>query len=172
MTRIRFGDLPSTNTPINAENLNKLNNVIVSSEEPTTGEEVWIDNVNKKIHTKNNNNEYEEFYNEEKIDKNISDILNITQLKETALKCSSLGKIDANTTTTFSLAKNWGFLFLYNDWGNGGIYAYNMQTAGATKMAVYTIRENSMTTVAGESGTRNVKFTTGQVSFTAYNIYF
>ena len=42
MTKIRFEDLPSTNTPINAENLNKLNNVIVSSEEPTTGEEVWI----------------------------------------------------------------------------------------------------------------------------------
>lgn len=42
MTKIRFEDLPSTNTPINAENLNKLNNVIVSSEEPTTGEEVWF----------------------------------------------------------------------------------------------------------------------------------
>lgn len=64
MTRIRFEDLPSTNTPINAENLNKLNNVIVSSKEPTTGEEVWIDNVNKKIHTKTDNG-YEEFYNEE-----------------------------------------------------------------------------------------------------------
>ena len=68
MTRIRFEDLPSTNTPINAENLNKLNNVIVSSEEPTTGEEVWIDNVNKKIHTKTNNG-YEEFYNEEEHNK-------------------------------------------------------------------------------------------------------
>ena len=43
MTKIRFEDLPSTNTPINAENLNKLNNVIVSSEEPTTGEEVWLE---------------------------------------------------------------------------------------------------------------------------------
>lgn len=41
-------------------------NVIVSSEEPTTGEEVWIDNVNKKIHTKNDNG-YEEFYNEDLI---------------------------------------------------------------------------------------------------------
>jgi hypothetical protein len=68
MTRIRFENSPSTNTPINAENLNKLNNVIVSSEEPTTGEEVWIDNVNKKIHTKNDNG-YEEFYNEEEHNK-------------------------------------------------------------------------------------------------------
>ena len=42
MTRIRFEDLPSTNTPRNAENLNKLNNVVISSSEPTTGEEVWI----------------------------------------------------------------------------------------------------------------------------------
>ena len=42
MTKIRFEDLPSVNTPINAENLNKLNNVIVSREEPATGEEVWL----------------------------------------------------------------------------------------------------------------------------------
>ena len=42
MTRIRFEDLPSTNTPRNAENLNKLNNVVISSTKPTTGEEVWI----------------------------------------------------------------------------------------------------------------------------------
>ena len=42
MTRIRFEDLPSTNTPRNAENLNKLNNVVISPAEPTTGEEVWI----------------------------------------------------------------------------------------------------------------------------------
>jgi hypothetical protein len=42
MTRIRFEDLPSTNTPRNAENLNKLNNVLISSAEPTTGEEVWL----------------------------------------------------------------------------------------------------------------------------------
>lgn len=42
MTRIRFEDLPSRNTPRNAENLNKLNNVVISPTEPTTGEEVWI----------------------------------------------------------------------------------------------------------------------------------
>ena len=42
MTRIRFENLPSTNTPRNAENLNKLNNVVISSTEPTTGEEVWL----------------------------------------------------------------------------------------------------------------------------------
>ena len=42
MTRIRFEDLPSTNTPRNAENLNKLNNIVISPTEPTTGEEVWI----------------------------------------------------------------------------------------------------------------------------------
>lgn len=64
MTRIRFENLPSTNTPRNAENLNKLNNVVISSTEPTTGEEVWIDNTNKKIYTKNDNGVYEEFYRE------------------------------------------------------------------------------------------------------------
>lgn len=42
MTRIRFEDLPSTNTPRNAENLNKLNNVVIGTTEPTTGEEMWV----------------------------------------------------------------------------------------------------------------------------------
>ena len=68
MTRIRFEDLPSTNTPRNAENLNKLNNVVISPTEPTTGEEVWIDDVNKKIYTKNDNGSYEEFYNEKNLE--------------------------------------------------------------------------------------------------------
>lgn len=38
MSRIRFEDT----TPINKSNLNKLNNVVISGAEPTTGEEVWI----------------------------------------------------------------------------------------------------------------------------------
>jgi hypothetical protein len=42
MTKIKFENTPSTKTPINAENLNKLNNVVINSTEPTTGEEVWI----------------------------------------------------------------------------------------------------------------------------------
>ena len=42
MTRIRFEDLPSRNTPRNATNFNKLNNVVISSTEPNTGEEVWV----------------------------------------------------------------------------------------------------------------------------------
>ena len=37
--------------------------VKVSPTEPTTGEEVWIDNTNKKIYTKNDNDVYEEFNN-------------------------------------------------------------------------------------------------------------
>lgn len=49
MTRIRFEDLPSTNTPRNAENLNKLNNVVISSTEPTTGEEVWVQKSKNKF---------------------------------------------------------------------------------------------------------------------------
>ena len=70
MTRIRFEDLPSTNTPRNAENLNKLNNVVISSTEPTTGEEVWIQktDTDKKIYIKNDNDVYEEFYDETKLE--------------------------------------------------------------------------------------------------------
>ena len=63
MTRIRFENAPSTNTPINADNLNKLNNVVISSSEPTTGEEVWFkkNDTEKKIYVKNDNGIYEEF---------------------------------------------------------------------------------------------------------------
>ena len=68
MTRIRFEDLPSRNTPRNADNLNKLNNVVISPTEPTTGEEVWIkksDNlfdVNTPVNTSylNTNGEFVE----------------------------------------------------------------------------------------------------------------
>lgn len=65
MTRIRFENAPSTNTPINAGNLNKLNNVVISSSEPTTGEEVWFkkNDTEKKIYVKNDNGVYEEFLN-------------------------------------------------------------------------------------------------------------
>jgi hypothetical protein len=49
MTRIRFEDLPSRNTPRNAENLNKLNNVVISPTEPTTGEEVWLKKSNNLL---------------------------------------------------------------------------------------------------------------------------
>ena len=66
MTRIKFENSPSTKTPINAKNLDKLNNVVISTTEPTTGEEVWIqasDNL-KKIFVKNDNGVYEKFYDE------------------------------------------------------------------------------------------------------------
>ena len=49
MTKIKFENSPSTNTPINADNLNKLNNVVISSSEPTTGEEVWIQKSNNLL---------------------------------------------------------------------------------------------------------------------------
>lgn len=55
MTRIRFENLPSTNTPVSAEDLDKLNNVVISSTEPTTGEEVWLQK-GKNLFDKNNVN--------------------------------------------------------------------------------------------------------------------
>ena len=53
MSRMQFEDLPSKETPINAENLNKLNNVVISPTEPTTGEEVWIKSGGKNFFNKN-----------------------------------------------------------------------------------------------------------------------
>ena len=48
------------------------NAVVVSPTEPSDGK-VWIDNVNKKIHTKNDNG-YEEFYNEENFNEKITNL--------------------------------------------------------------------------------------------------
>lgn len=53
MSRIKFENSPSIKTPINAENLNKLNNVVISPTEPTTGEEVWIKSGGKNLFNKN-----------------------------------------------------------------------------------------------------------------------
>lgn len=42
MSDMYFENLPSTSTPITAENLNKLNDIKVSSTQPNTGEKVWF----------------------------------------------------------------------------------------------------------------------------------
>ena len=62
-----FKDLPSTDTPINPENLNQIqdNLVVVSETEPAgdNREKVWIQktDTDKKMFIKNDNDVYEEF---------------------------------------------------------------------------------------------------------------
>ena len=53
MSDMYFENLPSTNTPINATNLNKLNDIKVSPTEPSTGEKVWIKHTGN-LFNKNN----------------------------------------------------------------------------------------------------------------------
>lgn len=53
MSDMYFQNLPSTSTPITAENLNKLNDIKVSSTEPITGEKMWIQK-GKNLLDKNN----------------------------------------------------------------------------------------------------------------------
>lgn len=43
MTKINFKDFPDLSTKVNAENLNKLNNVHVGIEEPSLDEELWVE---------------------------------------------------------------------------------------------------------------------------------
>ena len=43
MTKILFKDLPDRTTPINATNLNKLNNVSIGTSTPTLNEELWVE---------------------------------------------------------------------------------------------------------------------------------
>lgn len=108
MTRIRFEDLPSTNTPRNAENLNKLNNVVISSTEPTTGEEVWIDNINKKIYTKNDNGVYEEFYKDNEIVESGSNANgNWVKYADGRMECY----IEKTVAFNFSSNQKWGVVW-------------------------------------------------------------
>lgn len=93
MTRIRFEDLPSTNTPRNAENLNKLNNVIISPTEPTTGEEVWIQKSNNVF-----NEEYA---------KNASNYAKFGTLTSVGYNSTPI-YLEPNTTYTFSRTDNAG----------------------------------------------------------------
>ena len=46
MTKITFENKPSTKTPINGTNLNKLNNVSVGITKPTLNEETWVQKSN------------------------------------------------------------------------------------------------------------------------------
>ena len=67
--RVNWENLPSTKTPINQTNLNKMENAIdqagaeifVGAEEPTTGEKVWFNKNKNSIYVRNSNGAYEEF---------------------------------------------------------------------------------------------------------------
>jgi hypothetical protein len=67
MSDMYFKSLPDTSTPLIPENLDKLNDIKVSSTEPSTGEKVWIQNTDddKKIYVKNDDGVYEEFIKNE-----------------------------------------------------------------------------------------------------------
>lgn len=69
MKKIEFKNLPSTETPLSAENLNQLQSnieescVAINSTQPTTNEKLWVQktNTSKKIYTKNEDGTYEKF---------------------------------------------------------------------------------------------------------------
>lgn len=75
--RVNWENLPSTKTPINQTNLNKMENgidqagaeIFVGTEEPTAGEKVWFNKNENSIYVRNSNGVYEEF-----IKKNPSEI--------------------------------------------------------------------------------------------------
>lgn len=112
MTKIRFEDLPSTNTPINAENLNKLNNVIVSSEEPTTGEEVWLEKGKNLIDISSLSNGYVT------ADGTLSSVVTYGERK------SNYIKVEPNTTYTFKAFETTN---KYPDWYGIGEYTLDKQ---------------------------------------------
>ena len=75
--RVNWENLPSTKTPINQTNLNKMENgidqagaeIFVGAEEPTTGEKVWFNKNKNSIYVRNSNGVYEEFIKKEDIKK-------------------------------------------------------------------------------------------------------
>lgn len=142
MTRIRFENSPSTNTPINAENLNKLNNVIVSSEEPTTGEEVWLQKGKNLFDTKllvqggwNNPVNSERVVWGIKVKAGITYTLtNYSSRRVSAFETSNLeqssssnsvlvehGAIDGNGNLTFTTKNNAYLRLLFSNIDNGDI---------------------------------------------------
>lgn len=96
MEIVEFKDYPNTDTPLNAYNLNRMQNnikteltnieqegIIVSPTEPTTNRrKVWIQNVdnNKKIHVLNDNNVYEEFIKKHEEINNVNTKLDISKV--------------------------------------------------------------------------------------------
>ena len=83
--RVNWENLPSTKTPINQTNLNKMENgidqagaeIFVGAEEPTTGEKVWFNKNKNSIYVRNSNGVYEEFI--EKTDYNPGEKLMIPE---------------------------------------------------------------------------------------------
>ena len=75
--RVNWENLPSTNTPVNADNLNKMENgidqagaeIFVGAEEPVAGEKVWFNKDKNSIYVRNSNGVYEEFIKKEDIAK-------------------------------------------------------------------------------------------------------
>ena len=122
MSRIYFEDLPSTNTPRNATNLNKLNNVVISSTEPNTGEEVWMQKGKNLITLKNI------FIENEATATNIANGIRVTALKSGFFKYvvilldnSLLGQTVTLNSTITNSSSNVGKVSLYfvnNDLSN------------------------------------------------------
>lgn len=142
MTRIRFEDLPSTNTPRNAENLNKLNNVVISPTEPTTGEEVWIQE-GKNLFDKNHYNLYKGYIGEDltfiengfaftvylkvkpnttyTISKVATENFKIgtgTEVPATGGKVNSFNDYSNKTSATITTGENDNYLYIYLFWGS------------------------------------------------------
>ena len=125
--RVNWENLPSTKTPINQTNLNKMENAIdqagaeifVGAEEPTTGEKVWFNKNKNSIYVRNSNGVYEEFIkvdNLERINRTLiptgtkivanSDLNTINFLKVGKYYCDS----NATTASLSNCPTNSGFM--------------------------------------------------------------
>ena len=82
-----------------------------------------------------------------------------------------MGVVTPNTTTTIDIPYNMGLIFLFNEWGNYGLYSYNYKYAGGTYMVVDTLRECSLVTVSKVDNSRKVNFTAGQIQCSVYVMY-
>lgn len=79
----------------NDQVLNLGSEVAISSEEPTTQEKLWFDNVNKKIFTKTDNG-YNEFINIGEMENNLTSVMDALYNFKTIYYNASSGEVNAN----------------------------------------------------------------------------
>jgi len=132
MTKIKFENSPSTKTPINAENLNKLNNVVINSTEPTTGEEVWLQK-GKNLFDKKNFGKISAY-----LDTNTSLVTSNIHNYLLFVPCSP--------NTTYTIQKMLSSVFgvgYTNELPTGGVQAYSIINDGTLTNATITTGANA-----------------------------
>ena len=147
MQKITFQDLPSTSTPINATNLNAIQN----------NTETAINSVSTNLSN---------YINGTTAMQNI----NVSGRAIAGAFGKSYPITTANATTTIETGGNGGLLFLYNTWGTCGLYLLNRVYNGpqTNTINVITLVSASNVTIQSSDAT-HINIICGQIQ--VYPVY-